>query len=97
MSPEQPAQLTRDNMAAANKLSTSSTSLLPRARSIAPRGEAVWGTTWGLRHHGLTSIIVPEIDHWSRVVDLTCNGSSQTSRDGANSPIPLRAAQNAPG
>ena len=56
----------------------SSTQALPR--SIAPRGEAIGKTTRGLCHHDLTSMVVPEIDHWSRVVDLTCNGSSQTNR-----------------
>ena len=44
MLPEQPAQLTRDNMAIANKLS--SAQALPT--SIAPRGEAVEKTTWEL-------------------------------------------------
>ena len=41
MSPEQPAQLTRDNIAAANKLSTSSTSLY-RTAGRGSLGDKLW-------------------------------------------------------
>ena len=52
------------------------------ARCICSAGRGSLGGNLGLRHHDLTSIIVPEISHRSQVDDLTCNGSSQTSRDG---------------
>ena len=42
------------------------------------------GTHQGLRQHGQTSRIVPEIDHRWHFFDLTCNAASQTSGDGAN-------------
>ena len=60
-------------------------------RSNLRRGEAVRGTHRGLRQHGQTTRIVPEIDRRWHFVDLTCNAASQTSGDGANSPIPLQA------
>ena len=72
-------------MAAAIKLNRSSTSLY----SAAGRGSE--GNTPGLCQHGQTSRIVPEIDRRWHFVDLTCNAASQTSGDGANSPIPLQA------
>ena len=54
------------------------------ARCICSTGRGSLGGNLGLRHHALTSIIVPEISHRSQVDDLTCNGSSQTSRDGTD-------------
>ena len=51
------------------------------------------GTHQGLRQHGQTSRIVPEIDRRWHFVDLACNAASQTSGDGANSPIPLQAGE----
>ena len=73
---------------------TSSTQAPPRSICSVRRGS--WGTTWGLRHHSLTSIIVPENILRSQVDDLACDEASQTSRDGSNSPIALQARQDAP-
>ena len=80
----QTGQFTRDGMAAANKLSARFNSLRP----FATRGEAVEGATWGfvtmVRQAQLSpkSIIDRRLTNSRR---LTCNGSSQTSGDGASS------------
>ena len=81
-----------------NQLSSRAMQTQPQARSTQVlvrsnlrRGGAVGGTHLGLRQHGQTSRIVPEINRQWRVDDLTYNGSSETSRDGIHSPLSEQA------